>query len=324
MESTHSLLSPKSAALALGVSESSVKRWCDRGLIETIRTAGGHRKIATGEIIHFAQKHGSLLAAPERMVLSLPAVSAETSIADTATQFAEHLLAGDALAVRQILIGRFLRKEPLSLLFDNLITVAFRIIGARWSCSSADVYQERRGCSIVLDVFQELKEYLRPGLPRQFAIGATTTDDHYEIPSAMAELVLRTQRYQTQNLGTAIPFHSLAKAVKDLQPQLFWLSASHIADEADFIKGFEKLSSACSENETALVVGGRALSDAIRPRLVYSAYCDTMQQLATFAASVQRLKTGPNAAGRKRPVRTPNAMRRGGDRNADKRRPRTS
>ena len=38
--------SPKEIAKALGVSQASIKRWVDRGLIEAEKTAGGHRRIS--------------------------------------------------------------------------------------------------------------------------------------------------------------------------------------------------------------------------------------------------------------------------------------
>ena len=47
------LLSPKQVARALGVSESSLKRWCDKGLIPTERTAGGHRRLPLAGVLDF-------------------------------------------------------------------------------------------------------------------------------------------------------------------------------------------------------------------------------------------------------------------------------
>ena len=38
--------SPKQVAERLGVSESSVKRWLDQGVVPVLRTAGGHRRIS--------------------------------------------------------------------------------------------------------------------------------------------------------------------------------------------------------------------------------------------------------------------------------------
>ena len=39
------MLSPRELAEAVGVSESSLKRWADRGRVHVHRTEGGHRRI---------------------------------------------------------------------------------------------------------------------------------------------------------------------------------------------------------------------------------------------------------------------------------------
>jgi len=46
---------PKQVATALQVSESSVKRWCDRGVIRTDRTLGGHRRIPLENLMEFLE-----------------------------------------------------------------------------------------------------------------------------------------------------------------------------------------------------------------------------------------------------------------------------
>ena len=49
------LLTPKQVARAIDVSESSIKRWCDKGVIETQYTAGGHRRITMAGLIEFVR-----------------------------------------------------------------------------------------------------------------------------------------------------------------------------------------------------------------------------------------------------------------------------
>ena len=52
------LLSTRAAAGILGVHESTVKRWCNEGVITSSKTRGGHRRIGLNTILSFAQVQG--------------------------------------------------------------------------------------------------------------------------------------------------------------------------------------------------------------------------------------------------------------------------
>jgi len=64
METVKQTLSPKDLAAAVGVSESSLKRWADDGSILVTRTEGGHRRIAVGEAIRFIRESKLQLVRP--------------------------------------------------------------------------------------------------------------------------------------------------------------------------------------------------------------------------------------------------------------------
>lgn len=301
------LVSPKQAARALGVSESSLKRWCDQGLIKMHRTAGGHRKLPIADVLRFVREHNHALGSPE--ILGLPPVSelAEAGLSRGAPRLVEALLSGDELLARQIVFDLYLARHPLSVIFDEVIAAAFREIGERWACHAADVYQERRGCEITHRILGDLRRVQDVPATPWLAIGGTIDGDQYSLPAAMAELVLRDAGYQATLLGTSIPFESLKTAVRDIRPKLCWLSVSHIPEGMDFIAEFASLSQCCTETGAALVVGGRALSEALRLRMTYSAYCDTMQHLEGFArvlhrssAAVRDDRAGPQTASKTR------------------------
>ncbi len=52
------LVSPTEAAELLGVSESSVRRWIDAGLMKAYRTIGNHRRVELEELRRFASERG--------------------------------------------------------------------------------------------------------------------------------------------------------------------------------------------------------------------------------------------------------------------------
>ena len=286
------LVSPKQAARAISVSESSLKRWCDQGLIETVRTAGGHRKILIAEVLRFVREHDQKLSSPE--VLGLPPASehAELGLTRGKSRLVEALLAGDELLARQVVFDLYLARHSLSIICDQVIAAAFAEIGDRWACHAADIYQERRGCEIALRILFDLRRVQHVPERKWLATGGTIEGDQYSLPSAMAELVLRDAGFFTTSLGTSIPLASLALAVQETKPQLFWVSVSHIRAGLELEAEFRQLSQACAAAGTALVVGGRALTAEFRQRLTFSAYCDTMQHLESFAKILHRSLAG--------------------------------
>jgi methanogenic corrinoid protein MtbC1 len=299
MAKSPQLVSPKQVARAFGVSESSLKRWCDQGLIKTVRTAGGHRKMDIAEVVRYIRDQDQQLVSPE--ILGLPPVSEHARIGLThgAARIVDALLAGDELVARQIVFDLYLAKHSRSVIFDEVIAAAFREIGDRWACHDAEVYQERRGCEIALRVLFDLRRVQQVPERNWLATGGTIEGDQYSLPSTMAELVLRDAGFYAVSLGTSIPFASLVKAVQETKPKLFWLSVSHIREGFDFITAFSALSQACTAADAALVVGGRALTEDLRQRMTYSAYCDTMQHLEAFATTLHRSLAGGRTIERK-------------------------
>ncbi len=57
-------LNTHQVAKAIGVSESSLKRWCDKGMLATQRTAGGHRRLTIEAVLEFVRGTGQEMASP--------------------------------------------------------------------------------------------------------------------------------------------------------------------------------------------------------------------------------------------------------------------
>ncbi|MEO8495048.1 MAG: B12-binding domain-containing protein, partial [Planctomycetota bacterium] len=278
---------PKQVARAIDVSESSVKRWCDSGVIPTQYTAGGHRRITMAGVLEFVRSGRYELVHPE--ALGLPPTSGQSTrvVIRASEQLTEALIAGDDARCRQIAIDIYLAEHNISVLCDDVFAAAFREIGSRWSCGEAEVYQERRGCEITLRVLHELRSILpAPPADAPLAIGGATSGDQYSLGTTMVELVLRDAKWNAVSLGDNLPFETLAAAIKEHRPKLFWLSCSHIADEPDFLTGYRQLYDEFGM-DVAFVVGGFALTDQIRQKMKFSSYCDNMQHLEGFAQTLR-------------------------------------
>jgi excisionase family DNA binding protein len=279
------LLSPKQVARALAVSESSLKRWCDRGLLRFTKTEGGHRRLSLDAVLRFTKKTGRDLAHPELLGLPARVGQGERTLRAAQDDFYSALLTGNEAQCRQILLDLFGAGLPLSQLGDEIVAAAFHRIGDAWACGSAEVYQERRGVETCLRAIGEVRNLLPPfaaGAP--LALGSAPECDAYSLPSTLVELVLRQRGWDAHALGSRLPFSTLIRAIEQMRPRLFWLSVSHIDRESEFLHEYAEFYNAVKD-KVVVVVGGRALTEQLRRQMQYAAYCDSLQHLEGFASA---------------------------------------
>jgi MerR family transcriptional regulator, light-induced transcriptional regulator len=277
------LLSPKQVAQALRVSESSVKRWCDKGSIATTYTEGGHRRIRMGDLAEFVKANNLAVQdfVPMGLASSNPPIGA---FQEAAPSLAEALLAGDEDRCSQIVMELYLAKHGVYEICDQVIAEAFRRIGDKWSCGDAEIYQERRGCKIAQRILNRLDSLLPDAASNApFAIGCSPEGDYYSLGSTMVELVLRDAGWRAVSLGENIPMSSLDSAIERLCPQVVWLSCSYLADPADFIASYLRLYDK-HHRSVEFVVGGQALDEKTLDQIHFSLNGRSMQQLQEFIA----------------------------------------
>ncbi|MCG8555448.1 MAG: helix-turn-helix domain-containing protein [Proteobacteria bacterium] len=278
--------SPSQVALALGVSESSLKRWCDHGVLKTTKTPGGHRKITLRSVLEYLRASQTELVRPE--LLGLPAglhQIAETRCASQALR--SGLVRGDGMQVRGIVLGSHLAGTTMTELGDEVIAPAFVELGELWASHKLEVYRERRACELTLRALHEMVGYLpdpQQGAP--LAIGGTPEGDVYQLPTTLIELVLRAMGWRAQSLGSGHPGPTLHAALIDVAPRLFWLSVSHVQDAAALAATCRELESAAARLGATFVVGGRGLDEKLRSRLAYTAHCDQLKHLESLARSL--------------------------------------
>lgn len=300
MSDSPSQFSPKQIATSLKVSESSVKRWCDQGAIPTIRTVGGHRRITLTGLREFLASTNRTLVDPSALGIDpseleiasnppprRPAIRGEGKEPSQA-EFRAALAAGDEQRCLDLLLERVSLGWTRAEAAEDLIADAMRAMGDAWDCGEIEVYQERRSCNICTRLIYRLRESI-PSLPADspVAVGAAPESDPYQLPSALVELALRESGWNAINLGNDLPLVSLIQAVHDYQPKMVWLSVSAIDDPARLIREQNKLADSLGEN-VSMIVGGKALDDQLRPKLRYTAHCDSLRHLIELAEILKR------------------------------------
>ncbi len=279
-------LSPKELAQVVGVSESSIKRWVDSGLINVQRTAGGHRRILLREALRFIRGRSLPVLRPD--VLGLPEVAnlpveARTE-GVTGPALLQLLQQGDAEKVRSLLAAHYMDGHSVARLFDGPMAEALAALGTLWQQGEEGIYLEHLATHICIEALNHLR-ILMPKPPQNapVALGSAPPNDPYIVPSLMASTVLTDMGYETTNLGPDTPYAALLHAVQVHQPALVWLAVTSPLTEKEATALAEKLLRPLRTKSVEVVVGGKhvaALYAYVRDGVHFM---NSMQELAAFA-----------------------------------------
>lgn len=190
-EASGKTFSPRKVAKSIGVSESSLKRWCDAGFLNAVKTAGGHRRISRPEVISFVKRKKIKLIQPE--AIGLPGIQDVVieNAEDGVNQFCAALLAPDAERCSKLLLSVFMQGWEVAEIIDQIVSPAFNRIGDQWHQGRVEVYQERQACLACLNSIRQLGSLLpAPSTTAPTAIGGAIENDHYDVPTQALEVTM--------------------------------------------------------------------------------------------------------------------------------------
>lgn len=263
------LLSPRELATAIGVSESSIKRWADDGTVRALRTAGGHRRIPVEEAVSFIREAGLRVLKPD--VLGLAELDSQLS------ESLEHGLEGEVLygclkegqaaAARGLILSLYVGGWSVAQIVDGPIHTVMRRLGELWKKDENAIFLEHRATDVLIQSLNYLRSLVRiPAATAPQAIGAAPSGDPYILPTLSASLVLSEAGFRTTNLGPETPVQILERAAAELKPRLIWLSVSNSAF-ADRLRGeITSLVETLSPLGGVVVIGGRSARALQLPR----------------------------------------------------------
>ncbi len=283
-------LSPKSLAVALGVSESSVKRWADEGKIEAVRTEGGHRRIARREALRYIRANGLTIHSPGAIGLEVIEHATGDPGDDALTRA---IVDGDEERAQGILLGRYLAGENAAALCDGPVAASLRRVGELWRHGVKGIYQEHRATEACLQALTVLRSALpRPCDEAPVAIGCAPPEDPYRIPSLMASLVLAAAGWREHNLGANLPTRALMAAMNAWQPRLVWLSFCSKNAAEKFTANAPALIDLARQKGITLVAGGQACPASFRKESSPVHYLGSMEALDAFARALNLERSG--------------------------------
>jgi MerR family transcriptional regulator, light-induced transcriptional regulator len=283
-------LTSKETARILGVSEASVKRWADGGLLPVTKTAGGHRRFQPEDIVVFQRSEFG--AAKQANTETQPGVSKTKTLhavddAALIDKMFETLLEGRPEEVSALLINLSLQGQSVALIADFVLCPALRKIGEYWQKGNLSVAEEHVASRAGIAALQRLRSIQSLSSVRGMRmICSSTENDFHEFPTQVAALTLESKGWEVINLGASTPFYALEEAVERFKPRLVAVASTILGDLDRAAREYKDFRRTAVRLNASVVLGGAGFSGEIRQRFEADLYADGFCQLEEFAAGL--------------------------------------
>lgn len=278
----------KEVARLCRVSDATVKRWEDAGLLNSERTNGGHRRFLAEEVAKFQRKtnlglkrnHGddslvkiNLLRQNNKYSLASPLF---ISLLDACETDAANLI-----------IGELLQKKDPAEIFDNFICPAMHEIGELWAAGELSVAEEHLATRTVCNAIHKLRSTLSvPESKEKLIMCCAVENDFHELPTFLAQVVLENEGWEVMNFGANTPLECLTKEVLKQKPDALCISATFIGNIEKFSAEYKIFAPQAEKSNTKIIFGGKVFCDkSVRKLFPKAIFIKTFSELAKFARS---------------------------------------
>ena len=233
------LLSTSDAARIIGVGTTSVKRWADTGLLDCVRTAGGHRRFTRDALDCFVRLQSRVEPVATEVDRWLDTLSSEMS----------HEL---ALVRARNRLGswRHVAEELDPVLVE---------VGRRWSAGELSIAEEHILSERLSRALARICESLPLAPNAPTCLLACVESEGHTLGLSLAELCLREMGWASLWLGARTPTEAIAERVRvDTRIRLVGLSATEACLDPTLLRRVAaSVGAVCSESDVGLILGGR-------------------------------------------------------------------
>lgn len=286
-------LTTREVARLFRVSDATVKRWQDAGIIHSTRTNGGHRRFPAEEIARFQRDRGicvktcsgdeSVLKAMTRRIANKHQSECELFYA---------LVAGCETDAANILIGAYLEGKPLAEIFDKMMCPAMRRVGELWCKGELTITQEHIATRAASSAVHKLRNSIPVSeTTKGLAMCCAMEGDFHDLPTHLAQTIFESEGWEVLNFGANTPLYCLAEEVLRHSPEAVCIVATVITDVERLDRDYKIFTEQIADLKIPIILGGRAFKDeAVRRRFPADVYA------RRFAEVVERLRDFPRDA----------------------------
>lgn len=287
-------LTTKEVARLCRVSDATVKRWHDAGLLESERTSGGHRRFRSEEVARFQREqklgqkkcHGDetiVAASRERQTGRGKKCHSSDSI------FFQSLIKGCEEAAANVLVSAYLRGKSPWAIFDDMICPAMFQIGELWASGQLTISQEHLASRVAQTAIYKLRSALVVSKNTEnLAMCCAPESDLHELPTHLTQITIENEGWEAMNFGANTPLGDFTKEVLRHAPALICLSATVVDNTERFYQDYKTFRERIAKLKIPVVLGGGIFKDKrIRRHFSAELYARNFGEVARFVQTLE-------------------------------------
>ena len=206
------------AAAQIGVHYQTMYRWVRDGSVVATKLPSNVYDVTNDEVERFAAK---------RAQPALPPAQIRVRSWDRhVDRLLQAVLGGDELAARTTIDRLVNGSVSVVELCEHVIAPCLNEVGNRWHSGTVTIAEEHRATAICQRIVARLSSHPR-GRPRGTAVVTTAVGELHTLPSDMAALALRHDRWKTHHLGGNVPVDDVLALAHDVNADLIVISTTN-------------------------------------------------------------------------------------------------
>lgn len=273
----------KEVARLCHVSDATVKRWEDAGLLNSERTSGGHRRFRPEEIARFQREQGlgQKLSHGDESVFAASNRCSELK-AKSGYTFFDALLAGCEEAAADVLINTHLQKKRLDKIFDDTVCPPIRKIGKLWFEGELTIAQEHLATRTAQNALYKFRSVLPVPEPcGRLVMCCAFEGEFHELPTHLAQMVFENEGWEVLNFGANTPLFCLIEEIKKHAPDAVCISATVMNDMERLARDYSEFRRQTKEIPVILG-GGIFIDECMQKRFPAELYAEKFAELNKF------------------------------------------
>ena len=214
-----SVMNLQDAAAVIGVHYQTAYRWVRDGSLTATKGPSNAYEVTNDEVARFLARRLVPVAPPTRILVR--------DWEHHAARLMETLLEGDELGARALVDRLSDGSVSILELCENLLAPVLVEIGERWHAGTLSIAHEHRATAICERMLGRISTHPR-GRPRGTAVITTPLGDLHAMPSAMAALVLREDRWRTHHLGASVPVDDVISLCEEVRATLVVITLTNL------------------------------------------------------------------------------------------------